>query len=272
MTNEIKGMQADVLFAKGIFYKIVGAHLKDRREALQWTQSELARNADLGLTVIRNLEDGKPSSLETITLVASTIEISPKEFMPEHSGVIVQPSLPDRRRLLADYRRIFRNSAVFQQPIEQLEAFIQSLDQASGLPKQEDQPSEPDRRQYALYRPQSREEILASFGRRIEICRVLQGLSSSQLATRCNISLTSFMLLEAGLRNPSLETIYKIAQGAKVSVFFFMPGQHDDLKHLQLLDLLSLTVSCQQASREIALMHNVLRQIAESVYAPVSDD
>lgn len=53
--------------------ELLGQRLKQERLLREWTQAELARRADVGLTTISNLEAGRNVSFETLVKVAMVL-------------------------------------------------------------------------------------------------------------------------------------------------------------------------------------------------------
>jgi len=262
-------MQADTLFSKGSFYKIVGTTIRKKREKDRCSQLALSKNARINISVLRNLEEGRPFSIETLALVLLALDLEPTDVMPEQSGLITRPHVQDREQLLADYSAIFERSEPNKPAIDRLKAFIGELLKVSGVPPERKTPPDPEYRAKAVYQPQTREEILESFGRRVRIYRMLLGLTANQLAQKCRISLTSLTLIEVGLRNPSIETVYKLAEGLEVSIFWLIPGSHDDLEHMQVLDILAWTMSARDCAVGLEGLEWVLKGLSEAVRAPV---
>ena len=55
-------------------------------------------------------------------------------------------------------------------------------------------------------------------GRRVKEYRTKMGLSMEEMAFRCGLHASYFTLLENGRRNPSLDTLEKVAAGLDVSL------------------------------------------------------
>lgn len=62
------------------------------------------------------------------------------------------------------------------------------------------------------------QEVLVVFGKNLKKARIEKGLSQEELALDIGFDRTYISLLERAKRNPSLITIYKIANHLKVSV------------------------------------------------------
>lgn len=55
-------------------------------------------------------------------------------------------------------------------------------------------------------------------GKRIKLLREQKNISQQDLAAKCNIEKSNFSRLEAGGTNPTIYTLYKIAENLNVSV------------------------------------------------------
>ncbi len=70
--------------AKGGFVIAFGKMVRERREALELSQEELASRAGLHRTAITMIERAKRSStLETIEKLAQALQVQPSELIPE---------------------------------------------------------------------------------------------------------------------------------------------------------------------------------------------
>ncbi|WEQ50731.1 helix-turn-helix transcriptional regulator (plasmid) [Komagataeibacter oboediens] len=78
------------------------------------------------------------------------------------------------------------------------------------------------------------------------------------MAHKSHVSLTSLSLIEAGLRNPSLETVYRIAEGLAVSVYYLIPGIHDDADLLRSLDMTAWAMSAQSQLEALADLESII--------------
>ncbi|MCK5402122.1 MAG: helix-turn-helix transcriptional regulator [Flavobacteriaceae bacterium] len=66
------------------------------------------------------------------------------------------------------------------------------------------------------------EEVLKTFGKRIKAIRLQKKLRQNEIARRCGFHKSGYNSIEAGIRNISLVTLYKIAFALEepVSSFF----------------------------------------------------
>jgi len=62
------------------------------------------------------------------------------------------------------------------------------------------------------------EKVLRDFGKRLQQLRVAKGLSTREFAYEADISHSSVGRLEAGLTNPSLTTLIKIAECLEIDL------------------------------------------------------
>lgn len=67
------------------------------------------------------------------------------------------------------------------------------------------------------------EKILKEFGRNLQKLRQARGLSTRQFAYEADISHSSVGRLEAGLANPTLTTLTKIAKALNVDLNSLVP-------------------------------------------------
>lgn len=72
--------------------------------------------------------------------------------------------------------------------------------------------------------PEYRLAFLDLFGRRLRKLRLEAGLAQSQLAIRTSFNVSTISLLERGLLNPSLDSIYRLAEGLQIGSPTLMGG------------------------------------------------
>lgn len=63
---------------------------------------------------------------------------------------------------------------------------------------------------------EDRDEILTSFGKRLQKLRTDRGLSQEKLAEIAEFDRTYISLLERGIRNPSLINIFRLAKALNI--------------------------------------------------------
>jgi transcriptional regulator with XRE-family HTH domain len=76
-----------------------------------------------------------------------------------------------------------------------------------------------------IYSPEFRIALLYLFGKRMRKLRLEAGLTQSSLAERTAFDVKTISLLERGLLNPRLETLYRIADGIGTSSPTLMQGK-----------------------------------------------
>lgn len=64
--------------------------------------------------------------------------------------------------------------------------------------------------------------IAVVFGRILQEKRQEKGLSQEQLAQRCNLDRTYISLLERGLRQPTINSLFNISKGLGISPSVFI--------------------------------------------------
>lgn len=64
----------------------------------------------------------------------------------------------------------------------------------------------------------AQEELQKLIGRNIRIIRERKGMSAQELSTICNFEKSNMSRLESGNTNPTIWTLYKIAQALEVSL------------------------------------------------------
>ncbi len=62
------------------------------------------------------------------------------------------------------------------------------------------------------------QEFIKSISQKIKTIRLKKGLRQNEIAFRCNFDKSSYNNIEAGKRNITLTTLYKIASALNVSV------------------------------------------------------
>lgn len=63
-----------------------------------------------------------------------------------------------------------------------------------------------------------KKDIQIAIGKRIKLLREERNIPQQDLAAKCNIEKSNFSRLEAGGTNPTIYTLYKIAENIGVSV------------------------------------------------------
>ena len=59
--------------------------------------------------------------------------------------------------------------------------------------------------------------VAAAFGEVLRDCRRKEGISQEELAGRANVDRTYVSLLERGLRQPTLDSLFRLAKGLNVT-------------------------------------------------------
>ena len=106
-----------------------GALVRQLRDARGWTQEKLAREADITVTSVSNVERGatKPNA-ETVEKIAAAFGLEPGDLDPRRLGDTVAASA----RTIAQRQAIRRLLAL---PDSDIEAIVQFLDQRSAKRK-----------------------------------------------------------------------------------------------------------------------------------------
>ena len=63
-----------------------------------------------------------------------------------------------------------------------------------------------------------KDQLQVAIGKRVKMLREKQGIAQQDLAAKCNIEKSNFSRLEAGNTNPTIYTLYKIAENIGVSI------------------------------------------------------
>ena len=74
----------------------------------------------------------------------------------------------------------------------------------------------------------AKEELLKSLGARIVELRGKKDLSQQELASACNFEKSNMSRLESGNTNPTVYTLYKIAQALDVSLSKLMDFTYEE--------------------------------------------
>lgn len=258
MPKEHCTMHTDALFATDRIYEEVGKIIFTRRTKLDWSQVQLAKISRLKVAVIRGIETGRPFSLETLSALLRVFEIDPRDILPDIrpredllSGMNSATSVPQLKKImrqLPDYKRA----------TQELKDTINGIATAFRLEEANIRPPTDHYLQSVVFTSGKREDLLETFGRRIQIFRTIRGSTASQIAQKSNVSLTSLCLIESGLRNPSLETVYRIAEGLDISVYYLIPGIHDNAQLLRSLDMTAWAISARSHLESISDIEFIL--------------
>lgn len=63
-----------------------------------------------------------------------------------------------------------------------------------------------------------KEDLQVAMGKRIKLLREKRNIPQQDLAAKCNIEKSNFSRLEAGGTNPTIYTLYKIAENLDIPV------------------------------------------------------
>lgn len=98
-------------------------------------------------------------------------------------------------------------------------------------------------------------------GRVINLLRTFSDISQTEMAKRCNISVTLLSLMESGKRTPSLAMLQRFARVLDIppSVFWMIADDCDDLKTenefvLKMLDVLYEYLDKEQELKDLLLV------------------
>jgi len=257
MKKRTEAKQGVAEFANGQFYKEIGIKLAERRLNQGWTMSALASKTDIHIGKIRNMDAGKIISLETLSTVLRAFSVDPGKFLPEHSGNIID-LVPGNIDLEAIDQTATKRIKTCSAQLMRVTKSILEFSEATGIPDTDEPDSENVEVLGPTYSAASRVEILAAFGQRVRIARTLRGYSLHVLAQRSNVPLNSMYVLELGLRNPTMETVYRLAKGLECPVAFLIPGIHDDPTHLQNLDYVAYALETRSLVRDLARAISVI--------------
>lgn len=258
MSHDNAKMQAEALFASGQLYKDIGEIIYDRRTALDWTQVHLAKLARLNVSVIRSIEAGRPVSLETLSALLRVFEIDPRDILPQGAPEGTWFAHLDLAASATQLKKTMKQCSDYNLAIQKLRDIIGNISKTFNLPEIPARLPIDHYSHSVAFTSGERQDLLEIFGRRIQIFRTLQGATASQIAHKSHVSLTSLSLIEAGLRNPSLETVYRIAEGLSVSVYYLIPGIHDDADLLRSLDMTAWAMSAQSQLEALADLESII--------------
>jgi len=73
----------------------------------------------------------------------------------------------------------------------------------------------------------NKDELLKAFGKRVREVRKMKGISQEELSFETEFDRTYISFIERGQRNPSLTTIYKIAEALEVEASDIFPERRD---------------------------------------------
>jgi len=250
MRKRTEGKQADALFANGHHYKEIGMKLAELRLARGWPMATLASMTDVHIGKIRNMDAGKVISLETLSSTLRVFDLDPSRFMREHSGTI-EPLIPDSVNIAKLNQKSAMKIGKCRAEIDRISSKITEFGASTGLPPQPLTEYEVPEALGPTYVATSKVQILAAFGQRVRICRVLRDYTQHELSVRSDVPINSIYVLEVGLRNPSIETVYRLAKGLQCPVAFLIPGIHDDPNYLQKLDFIAYTAETQRKIRAL---------------------
>ncbi len=87
---------------------------------------------------------------------------------------------------------------------------------------------------YYIVNFKERRRFLSITGDRIKECRENQGLSKTKLAGKTGLTLSAISQFESGERDPSLESLKKLADALQVSADYIM-GREDEISDQNIL-------------------------------------
>lgn len=234
MTKKPKETQANAkLFADSLLYKSISEEITEHRKKIGLTVQRLALISGVTVTTVKyfelSRENGKGFSVGTVAGLIKAMKLDPMKILPSHGGVIddFPPKLSARKAKL------------LQQSADKLEEFkpqildlIRALTDVGRIVKPDMDAALAVFTAEETYKvsPENSLESLVMFGRRLRSLRILKEWSRSELAKVSGVALGSIFVIEAGMQNPSIQTLYQLAEALHVHPGFFIRYDEEAIK------------------------------------------
>ncbi|ATJ92881.1 hypothetical protein HK16_10445 [Acetobacter senegalensis] len=239
MAKKPKEKQANArLFIDSLLYKRISTELTEHRKKIGLSVKRLSLISGVTVTTIKyfesSRENGKGFSVGTVAGLIKAMKLDPMKVLPSHGGLIVDfpPKLTASKvKLLLQSTD---NLKTFKPQILDL---IRSLTDVARVVKPDVDAALAVFTAEETYNvaPQNSLESLITFGRRLRSLRILKDWSRADLANTAGVALGSIFVIEAGMQNPSLQTLYQLAEALNVHPAFFI--RYDEVAANQQIDL-----------------------------------
>ncbi|MHB8928441.1 MAG: helix-turn-helix domain-containing protein [Bacillota bacterium] len=239
----------------------IGQALRRLREERGYTLSELAQRSQLSISYLSEIErNHKTPSVRAIDRLAAALSVSKSALIPQEA-VDQGLSLGDKLRLQREERRLTLNDVALQAGI--------SASYLSDVERGQADPSINTLRNLARVLDLPIPLILnptSTLGEKVRLTRETLGLTQKELAERSDISPAMVAQVEAGIVQPSLKTVEKLAKALGVSPCYLVMDREgvEEMIHSMGQDLrkLLLEQNVQAVLRSIChLDHRQLRFI-----------
>ncbi|MBO1360174.1 helix-turn-helix transcriptional regulator [Acetobacter sacchari] len=236
MAKKPKETQANAkLFKNGALYKEISRELHEYRKSIDLSVQRLSLISGVNMSTVKyfeiSKENGKGFSVGTLSGIIKAMQLDPMEVLPPHGG-----ALDDFQPLLTKDKteELMRTTERLQEFKPQMLDLIRLLSDVARTVKPNIDGAVAvftAEESYKITSPNALESLI-TLGRRTRSLRILKGWSRSELATKSGVPLGSVFVIEAGMQNPSLQTMYQLAEALRVSPGFFI-RYDDDAERLQ---------------------------------------
>lgn len=245
------------LFVDNALYKSIAKQTQETRKARGLSVPQLSKLSGVNTSTIKNFESGEPFSTSSFYGIISALKIEPCTLLPPHGGEELGLPKPLAKATVSELMKQLKS--LDEQSLQISDAIVMmsnlsrlDQDKATAMPPGDG----------ASERPMHTGSFLPHFGRRVRNVRLWRAGSLHDLGLRVRISPAAILMIEAGMRNPSLETTYQLAEGLALSVdflFSFSPQIAPQLASLELRAAMSLADNHLKKLNDIELSLDYIR-------------
>ncbi|MCP1196772.1 helix-turn-helix domain-containing protein [Acetobacter senegalensis] len=225
MAKKPKETQANArLFKDGLLYRNISRTLTEQCTRIGITPTTLSKLSGIHLSTIKyfrtSQKTGKPFSVATFFGLTKALQLDFDHVLPPHGGALVPFPEPltqeDVDTLLVaakslenskpDLLKLMRTLSDMARPTNP------AIDETTAVFAAE-----------AGFKvaPPGSLETLIMIGRRVRSLRIVRGWGRAELRTASGVPFSSVFAIEAGLQNPSMQTLYQLAEALSAPVSFF---------------------------------------------------
>lgn len=247
------------LFVDNALYKSIAKQTQEIRKTRGLSVPHLSKLSGVNTSTIKNFESGDPFSTASFYGIISALKIEPSMLLPPHGGRELPLPKPMPKAVVSE---LMKQQKSLDEQSTQIRDAIVLMSRLSRLDQEKpgDQPKMLD--DPASDGPMNSGAFLPHFGRRIRNVRLWRAGALHELGLRVQISPAAILMIEAGMRNPSLETTYQLAEGLALSVdflFSFSPQIAPQLAALEFRAAISLADNHLKKLNDIGLSLDYIR-------------
>ncbi|ARW12115.1 MULTISPECIES: helix-turn-helix domain-containing protein [Acetobacter] len=251
MSKKPKETQANTkLFKDGLLYRNISATLTEQCKRIGITPTTLSKLSGIHTSTIKyfrtSQKTGKPFSVGTFFGLAKALQLDFDHVLPPHGGAL-EPFPPPLTQEDVDSLAVAAKALETSKP-----DLLRLMKTLSEMGKPTNPAIEETAAVFAAesgFKVPGSLEILIMIGRRVRSLRIVRGLGRSELRGISGVPFSSIFAIEAGLQNPSMQTLYQLAEALQAPIsFFFKTDPETEKDQIDLERRAASIIACGQIS------------------------